>query len=254
MKAGLSLDEAARSLSITGGMLGKIERATRAPKRDTSEELDHFFRTDGALLRRWHDAVTAATAPDWFREIRRSEERATEIRTWAPLLVPGFLQVADYARAVHVAGSPLDPPEAAEALVADRTERFEYLTRAGGPVLWVVLCESVLRRRMGGMAAMGSQLRRLADVAESRRVRTSVVPADVADSPGIAGPFRIVTVADGTTLVYAEGSGGGSMLDDPSDIARHRAVFEDLRGIAMPPEASLKLIKEVADEFESAVG
>jgi transcriptional regulator with XRE-family HTH domain len=251
-QTGLSLDATARHLSITGGMLGKVERGTRALKRDTATELDQFFGTDGALLRRWSDATNTANDPEWFKEIRRSEERATEIRTWAPLLIPGFLQVPDYTRALFRVSSPLKGAEEGESLVAGRLERFESLTRKGGPTLWVVLCESVLRRRIGGTATMIEQLDRLIDMGESRRVRTQVVPADLPDSPGNGGPFRLITTTDGGTVLYAEGSGGGSVIDDRAEMRRHLAVFEDLRGVALPPAESVDLIGKVRDGLDLA--
>ncbi|MFC3996337.1 helix-turn-helix domain-containing protein [Nocardiopsis sediminis] len=247
--AGLSLDQVAKHLSITPGMLSKIERATRQAKKDTAAELDQFFRAEGAVLRRWAEATNATTGPDWFRQILRSEEQATEIRSWGPILCPGYLQIPEYARAVFRVGRPLDRAAHIERLVAGRVERYETLTGGEGPTLWAVLCETVLTRMVGGTEVMRKQLTRLADLSESGLVRIQVVPADTTDSPGNSGPFRLLTTSGGGTLLYSEGSGGGQVIDALPEIRRHTALFGELQGVALPPKASYDLIRKVRDGF-----
>jgi hypothetical protein len=231
-------------------MLGKIERATRAAKRDTATELDLFFRTDGALLRKWESAALASSdSPEWFRQVTRSEERATEIRTWAPILVPGFLQVDGYARSVFRAGRPLDTPKDVERLVAARMGRFRVLLRDDGPAHWVVLCESVLRRAMGGTETMRKQLEVLANLAESQRVRVQIVPHDLPDHPGASGPFRLLHTQDGETVVYGDSTGGGQIFDSPAEVRRHVCLFGDLQAVAWSPTSSLQAIRRAHDEL-----
>lgn len=77
-----------------------------------------------------------------------SERRATSLRTWEPLLVPGLLQTADYARAI-LAADPETTEEQLSELVAARLERQAILDRPNPPALWVVLDEAVLHRLIG---------------------------------------------------------------------------------------------------------
>jgi transcriptional regulator with XRE-family HTH domain len=247
--AGLSLAQVADSLTITAGMLSKVERATRATKKDTAAELDRFFGTEGRLLRRWSDANTDSVSPDWFREIQQSEKVATEIRTWAPILPPGWLQTPEYARAIFRAGRPLDPPASIERLVEGRKERFAFLTGERGPALWVVLDASVLTRVVGEVETRRGQLDRYIELAESGTVRIQLVPADTPDSPGNSGPFRLLTSGSGTTILYSEGSSSGHVIDSLTEVRRHVAIFEDLRGVALPPLASLAMIRRTRDEL-----
>jgi hypothetical protein len=56
---------------------------------------------DGWFARFCHDSRTwAGPHPPWFRDWVETEQRATVIRWWEPLLIPGLLQTPDYARAV----------------------------------------------------------------------------------------------------------------------------------------------------------
>lgn len=71
---------------------------------------------------------------------------ATSIRMVNPRLVPGLVQTEDYARTVLAAGRP----ENLEDLVPARLQRQHVLSRDENPAaLWLVLEESVLRRRSG---------------------------------------------------------------------------------------------------------
>ena len=42
--------------------------------------------------------------PPWFEDWLNAEREATSLRIWQPLLVPGLLQTADYARALFLGG------------------------------------------------------------------------------------------------------------------------------------------------------
>ncbi|GAB3207000.1 Predicted transcriptional regulator [Marinactinospora thermotolerans DSM 45154] len=241
-QAGKSLGQVAKELSITSGMLGKIERATRATKKDIAQQLEDYFGTNGILLRKWEHAATGS--PEWFRLVTKSEENATEIRAWAPILVPGVLQVEGYARAIFKVGRPLDRPDEIERLVAARLERGRTLTREDGPRLWVTLCESVLGRIVGGTDIMRDQLALLVELAEKERIRVQVVPATTPDCPGNSGPFRIITTREGGTIVYGDSSGGGNIVDSLPEVRRHVALYGELQAVALPPTTSLNVIRK----------
>ena len=81
------------------------------------------------------------------------EERATEIRWWEPLLVPGLLQTPEYARAV-LASWRRDNGDDIEAKVTARIERQAILDRDNPPELRALLDESVLYRCVGSAAVM----------------------------------------------------------------------------------------------------
>jgi DNA-binding XRE family transcriptional regulator len=97
--AGLSQDQLGQKLVFSGDMVGKIETGERAPTPDFAARCDGVFpHLDGLftrlldLTRRWNGLY-----PQWFQGWLDAERRATSLRWWEPMLVPGLLQTADYS-------------------------------------------------------------------------------------------------------------------------------------------------------------
>lgn len=100
MAAGLSQEQLGQRVGYSAAQVGKVETGERAPSRDFARRCDEVLPdTDGllarifALARRWDGGY-----PAWFTEWLRAERQATSLRSWEPLLVPGLLQMAQYAR------------------------------------------------------------------------------------------------------------------------------------------------------------
>ena len=74
------------------------------------------------------------------------EADAASIRNFEPIVVPGLLQTADYAREIFRNGPiELDPDEV-ERLLEVRQARQEVLARDDRPRLWAVIDEAVIHR------------------------------------------------------------------------------------------------------------
>ena len=91
---------------------------------------------------------------------------------WSPILIPGLLQTAEYARALFVAAGEDD--ERAEELIAARMDRQAILDRVRPPHLVAVLDEAVLHRLIGTPAVMHDQLTHLAGLSERPNGRTNM--------------------------------------------------------------------------------
>ncbi len=123
----------------------------------------------------------------WFREWAELEQKASSLRSYQPLLVPGLLQTEAYARAVLATGG-LVPPAEVEEIVAARLARQRVLQRESPLQLVAVIDEVVLRRRVGGdRAVMAGQLTHLADLGERENVQVRVVPAENRGTPAWPG-------------------------------------------------------------------
>ena len=104
------------------------------------------------------------------------EAGAASIRNFEPVVVPGLLQTADYAREIFRNGPiELDPDEV-ERLLEVRLARQEILGREDRPRLWAVVDEAVIHRVVGSVSVMRGQLRHLAESAQQRRTTIQVVP------------------------------------------------------------------------------
>jgi hypothetical protein len=88
------------------------------------------------------------------------EEDAAFVRTYQPNLVPGLLQIEEYARAIIETGLP-SPTRDNDELVAFRMSRQGVLTRWKPPRSCFLIGESVLHQVVGSPEIMHAQLERL---------------------------------------------------------------------------------------------
>jgi hypothetical protein len=194
-----------------------------------------------ALTQRWDGGY-----PSWFAEWVETERRAASLCCWEPLLVPGLVQTADYARALFEAWRTADGDEL-DQLVGGRIDRQSILELPDPPSLWVIVDEGVLRRRIGSEKIMYDQLAHLAGMADRAKVTIQVVPSEVGAHVGLLGAFAIASV-DGAGIVYMESPDQGQTTETRSVVAKVSATFDTLRAEALPRATSRDLIRRVAEE------
>src|ERR1700690_1535207 len=153
------------------------------------------------------------------------ESAASITRNFETLLLPGLLQTEEYARAVirqfaekATGGEPENANRAErdnkareDKLVEIRMERQAHLLDLPDPpLMFFVLDEAVVRRQVGGRAAMTRQIRWLLDLADRPYVTVEVVPFTEGAYPGLRGPFVVLEFPDAADddVVYLESPRG----------------------------------------------
>jgi transcriptional regulator with XRE-family HTH domain len=247
--AGLSQDQLGQRLGYSGAQVGKVETGERAPAQDFADACDRAFPDAGGLFgrlyqlaRRWDGGY-----PSWFAEWVDCERRATSLRSWQPLLVPGLLQTAEYAQAI-LAADPETTEDKLGELVAARLERQAILDKPNPPALWVVLDEAVLHRLIGSRKVMYDQLLHLADTSCRSNITVQIVPAQIGAHAGLLGGFAIASFDSAPGTVYMESPDQGQTTEVPSVVRRLSLTFDTLRADALPRGASRDLIGKVAEE------
>jgi len=242
--AGLSQDQLGQRLGYSGALVGKVEMGERAPSPDFAEGCDQTFPDTGGLFgriyqlaRRWDGGY-----PSWFAEWVDSERRATSLCSWQPLIMPGLLQTADYARAI-LAADPQTNDDQLEELVAARLERQAIFDRPEPPILWALIDEAVLHRLIGSRKVMYDQLLHLADTSCRSNITVQVVPAEIGAHAGLLGGFAIASFGNAQGSVYMESPDQGQTTEAPSVVRRLSRTFD-----ALPRGASRDLIGKVAEE------
>lgn len=140
----------------------------------------------------------------------------------------------------------LVPLAEVDQIVAGRIERQAILGRDAPPQFVAVLDEVVLRRMVGGPGVMAGQLAHLAALAEREHVQVRVIPAESPWHTGLAGPFVLGRLPDGTELAYLDNQLRGQVVTDPIDVASLGRRWESVTGEALPQRRSIELIREVA--------
>ena len=159
----LSQKDLAHRATVSNDVISKIETGERPPAEDFPPRLDAVPELDtrGALTRLWDHPKKGHKQRlyGWFQEWADIEARATVLRWYEPLVVPGLLQIEEYARAI-LSARPRRQPRRPRRTGSRPSGPPGNLDRTGAPQLWCILDESVLHRAIGGSKVMRSQLYR----------------------------------------------------------------------------------------------
>jgi transcriptional regulator with XRE-family HTH domain len=247
--SGLSQDQLGQRLGYSAAQVGKVETGERAPSQDFAHGCDQTFPGAGGLFTRIYQLARRWDGghPSWFAEWIDSERRASALRSWEPLLIPGLLQTSDYARAI-LAADPETTEDQLEELVVARLGRQAILDRPVPPMLWVVLDEAVLHRLIGSHKIMYDQLLALADASCRPNIAVQIMPAEIGAHAGLMGGFAIASFDNAPSTVYMESPDRGLTTEVPSVVGRLSLTFDTLRADALPRGASRDLIGKVAEE------
>lgn len=261
--AGLTLDSAAKTMDWTAPKLSKIENATQSIRPaqvadllaaygvtdpDVRTALENLAKDAGK--KGWWQAYSGIVSPAYADYISL-EADADRIFEWSPLVVPGLLQTAAYARE-NIAGiTTFRTPEEITALAEVRLARQSILARPGAPLdLWVVIHEAALHQRFAVRpTTMREQLRRLLDAADMPNVTVQVMPLDCTTHPGVVGGFSLVAFPGPTPdVVLLENLGGETYVEGDGTTPFTKAA-ERIRATALPVEDSLARIAQMEERL-----
>jgi hypothetical protein len=162
----------------------------------------------------------------WFQSYLDLEAAATLIRTYEVQFVPGLLQTEAYARAVVQIGYGNADSEEIDRRVKLRMTRKELLNRPGGPRLWAVIDEAVLRRPIGGVGVLREQIEALIESCRMPSVRLQVVPFGAGGHAAAGGAFSILRFPDREMpdVVYIEHLTSALYLEKREDVESYAAA------------------------------
>jgi len=245
-----SQDQLARELGFDRTVIVKAESGSRPPSEDVAAKIAEKFPglANGLYV---HLAGIARKSigpiPGWFADWLTREREATSIRIWQPIIVPGLLQTAGYARALFIGERSNLGDDALDELVGARLARQRIFDKPEPPHLWVVLDEAVLHRLIGTPKTTHDQLVHLVDMSERSYILIQVVPASVGAHAGLACAFMIGSV-DGEPDVLLFEAVEDQTIKDAEVIRKTAVAFDLVRGDTLSRAASQDLILKVANE------
>lgn len=235
----------AKALNVSRPVISRAERPNEPVP--SAALITRWAKVTNADLATLTDYAERARSPrNWFaRWAEDFEQRATLIRWFEPLLVPGLLQTENYARAVL----SWKPDRAdAETNLAKRLARQSVLDRAE---LRVIILESVLHRQVGTAEIMTEQIDHLLAMGERPSVMLQIVP-DIPEVAGaLGGALAIATQDAADVAVYSESSVKGGVYTDPDLIARAVRVFDGLRMDALPWNQSREVLMKAGELWKT---
>ncbi|GEL23273.1 transcriptional regulator [Pseudonocardia sulfidoxydans NBRC 16205] len=242
---GEQLQETAKLLLISSSKLSRIETGQAVPRpRDLRDLIKHFGIEGTEAAARVRALAESAMEPGWWTELGIAmpsrletfieyENAAAEISSHEPIVFPGLLQTADYARAVVTDLTSTDAIDAPpiDDQVALRMARQEHVFDAPTPpVLRTAFPESVLARPVGTTAVMNAQLTLLAERSEDENTHVHVIPNSAGLYRAMEGGFTIFSFAIGQVpdVVNTESVLTNFFYTTEEVVAKHRALFNEL--------------------------
>lgn len=240
-EAGLTQAQLGEKIHNAPTLISMFETARRRPREDLMRRIDDALGARGRLVRLWKLAKDSS-AEGQLGELFDVEQRASMIRTYNPVFVPGLLQTASYARSLLNGGRYFGATDQdIESRINTRLRRQRVLAKDRPTSLWAVIDESVLHRTIGGPDVMREQLEHLLEQARLRHVSIQLMPFETEAYPGVA-PMTFFDV-DGATSVFLESAATGRMVSEPDEVAEYIARFDLLRAQAASLPRTERVIK-----------
>ena len=257
---GMSVKQVTEHLMCSPSKVSRIETGQRgATLRDVRDLCDLYGVADVAARDRLMTLAREGKHQGWWQSYDLPysnyvglEAEATSISGFHSSVVPGLLQTADYARAIHEAAVPeVSTPELTPEIINQRVEarirRQAVLEKQESLKFSAAVDEAVLHRLVGGRAVMSAQLRHLAEMATLPNVRIRVIPYSAGAHPALESTFYILDFADAVpSVVYVEGLVGWIYLERSEDLDRYRRVYERVVDMALSPEKSVDFITDMS--------
>ncbi|MFI5838676.1 helix-turn-helix domain-containing protein [Catenuloplanes sp. NPDC051500] len=209
----------------------------------------------------WDEARYREHVPPALRRLIQFETEARAIHYFYPMIIPGPLQVEDYARAIlrsHFGTS--DTAIGEVRLEARQRRRQGFLGRRDDPLVRLLLDESVLYRTLGDFNLLSKQLFDLHSLTAQSRITVRIIPftADIAFP--LLGTFEIYGLsksdmdsADGIddAVMYRESDQLDELVEDQAAVSRHLTVFEVMWAGSLNEATSTQMILEAAQNAAS---
>jgi transcriptional regulator with XRE-family HTH domain len=176
---------------------------------------------------------------EWRRKLRTGTKRRQEtslrlegdtrlLRWFEPLLVPGILHTAEYAKAVLSRVIAFyEVPDDLDAGVSARMERQQVLYEHGHH-FHIVMTEQALRTEVGSRDVMVGQLDRLLAVSSLPRLKLGVIPE--------RAPYKVPSnqfIMFDDRLVHVEAVSAELAITQPREVALYDKAFRGLAALAV---------------------
>ncbi|GAA3199795.1 helix-turn-helix transcriptional regulator [Actinocorallia longicatena] len=179
------------------------------------------------------------------------EAGASIIRHYGAQMIPGLLQIEDYAKALSTEFA--ESSAELEVIVEVRMERREQiLERADPPELFAILDEAALHRQVGGqtdMAIMARQLRHLVEMLERPNITIEVIPFTMGAHFGMMGDFTVLEFADSRLgdILFLENARSADVIatDRDSRITDYKLAYANLRNLVLPASETAGFIEQI---------
>jgi transcriptional regulator with XRE-family HTH domain len=250
--AGVTIDAVADRLECSSSKISRIETGhSGATPRDVRDMLA-VYGVSGPAAEDLVQVAREARQKGWWHLYGTVlttayvglEAAASSIRAYEAQVIPGLLQVEDYARAMICEARPDISEAEVDRRVQVRMARQSLLTQDEPLQLCVVLDEAAFHRLVGGADVMRQQVDHLTRMSKLPNITLQVLPFSAGTHAGMDGSFAILGYEEPADpdVVFASNAAGGLFLEKEEELHRYHVIFDQLQRSALAPEESMALL------------
>ncbi|WP_063728999.1 helix-turn-helix domain-containing protein [Streptomyces sp. RTd22] len=264
-QAGLTTEDVGARLNCHNSKISRIENGKRTCGQKDFTAFMELYEVDEPKRAELEDLATRSRqrVPPWwhayndvisanYSEFLAYEADADRTCEYQPLLIPGLLQTADYARAVTGVSYAALGPDQVDSLVEVRIRRQDRLREEVPLLVEAVVTEAALRLLVGGTDVMRAQLRSLAQVITLDHVRFKIIPFSAGEKGASTGAFTLFATGKDTDadVAFTESAENTtSFRDDPLALRRLNRLFTNLSAAALSEHDSRELLERIEKEL-----
>jgi transcriptional regulator with XRE-family HTH domain len=260
VQSGYTANHVCDMLNWGRGKVGRFEaNQWKRPEMSDIRDLLRIYNVDEGEREQLEELAIQARARPWWRdysdifenEFPGFENDASRIRVFMPLVLPGLLQIQDYAEAFMRIGPR--PPSWRRKVLDTRLRRQEILSRPGdtAPMLTAVITEASLRYQWGSRSDRRDQIEHLIDMGRRPNIDLRIQRFTDGPPPGLMSAINIIDFAEGEpSIAFTETDFAVVEVNDPDQVSRYIQSFEKAVDGALEPSDTAIYLRQLADQLE----
>jgi transcriptional regulator with XRE-family HTH domain len=260
VQSGYTANHVCDMLNWGRGKVGRFEaNQWKRPEMSDIRDLLRVYNVDEGEKEQLEELAIQARARPWWRdysdifenEFPGFENDASRIRVFMPLVLPGLLQIQDYAEAFMRIGPR--PPSWRRKVLDTRLRRQEILSRPGdtAPTLTAVITEASLRYQWGSRTDRRDQIEHLIDMGRRPNIDLRIQRFTDGPPPGLMSAINIFDFAEGEpSIAFTETDFAVVEVNDPDQVSRYIQSFEKAVDGALEPSDTAIYLRQLADQLE----
>ena len=259
---GLTVEDVADKLLCSAAKISRMETGARRPALRDVRDLCALYNVDESVAAEFMKLTREAREQGWWTQYEDLdlypyvglEQDASSITAYSMYYMHALVQTEDYARAIIKAIAPKMDPGILQQRVEARLRRQELLERASPPNYRLLLDEAALRRPVGGLALMSTQIGKILELSAAGKVRVQLIPFAAGGYSVADISFTLLEFNEPVlpSVIYVEGLVSSGYYERPVDVARYRESIENIRDSALSPRESEQRLLDMQKTY--AVG
>jgi transcriptional regulator with XRE-family HTH domain len=254
---GMGGKQLARQLGFSETKISNIYNGKRHPSEVDVSAILALCGIKGPARDNLLKLTREAHEPGWWQEyddrlparlqtLIDYEDSAITITNFSTDLVPGLLQVPDYARALMQAVAI--PDEEIESRIEARIRRHELFNRRWPPRFTFTINEYALCRTGAGQEVMSDQVHHLLRMSVRGYVQIRIIPERVGFHAGV-NPFHLMEFTELHPVVHVESDTSVLFLERKETTSAYRRKADALARVALTEGQSKDWIASLANEL-----